>query len=122
MHLAEMRIKYSNHVTLKTVAEKCIECGLAMKTLLEWGSNIKNKFLVDNVKAAIEEGGSLIPIMLERIVALEKIVRSQQEVSCIRSRFHFVLPLLNNAIDASYNDADYIGHVNECANHAWTAQ
>lgn len=81
MHLSEMRSKYSNHLAVKTVTEKSNECGISMNQLLEWGSEIKNKFITDNVRAVIGEGGNLIPILLERIVILERNARCHHEVS-----------------------------------------
>ena len=81
MHMSAMRIKYPNHMTLKAVAEKANECGLQMSLLLEWGNDVKNKFVSDNIKAVIDDGGSLIPIMLERIVILERNAKLHQEVS-----------------------------------------
>lgn len=63
MHLGEMRIKYPNHVTLKTTVEKCNECGLAIQTMLELGTNVKNKFLVDYIMAVVGQGGNLIPLL-----------------------------------------------------------
>ena len=69
-------------MTLKAVAEKANECGLQMSLLLEWGNDVKNKFVSDNIKAVIDDGGSLIPIMLERIVILERNAKLHQEVSC----------------------------------------
>ena len=68
-------------MTLKAVAEKANECGLQMSLLLEWGNDVKNKFVSDNIKAVIDDGGSLIPIMLERIVILERNAKLHQEVS-----------------------------------------
>lgn len=81
MHMSDMRIRYPNHLTLKAVAEKAHECGLHMTLLLEWGREIKNKFVFDNMKAVVNDGGSLIPFMLERIVILEKNGKLHQEVS-----------------------------------------
>ena len=80
MHLSEMRVKYPEHMTLRTVAEKSQECGLSLSILLEWGTLIRNKFDADNIVAVINDGGSLLPLLLERIVVLEKNARVQHEV------------------------------------------
>lgn len=72
MHLSEMRVKYSEHLTLRAVSEKSIECGLNMNILLEWGATIRSKWISDNMTAAIDSGESLIPFLLERVVMLER--------------------------------------------------
>ena len=84
MHLSEMRIKYPEHLTLKTVGEKSLECGLNINILLGWGAMIRNKWTADNMTAAIDSGESLIPILLERVVLLEKNSKAQQEVRYIQ--------------------------------------
>lgn len=80
MHLSEMRIKYPEHLTLRAVGEKSIECGLNINILLEWGALIRSKWTADNMTAAIDSVESLIPILLERVVMLEKNSKAQQEV------------------------------------------
>ena len=40
---------------------------------LAGGGSTENKFATDNVKAVTDDGGSLTPIRLERIVLLEKL-------------------------------------------------
>lgn len=81
MHMSEMRIKYPHHMALKAMSEKCSECDLPFVLLLSWGDEIKNKFLIDNVRAVIDDGESLLPIALERIVILENNGKKHQEVS-----------------------------------------
>ena len=71
-------------MTLKTVAEKSVECGLNINILLGWGAMIRNKWTADNMTAAIDSGESLIPILLERVVLLEKNSKAQQEVRYIQ--------------------------------------
>ena len=65
---------------MRTVAEKSQECGLSLSILLEWGTLIRNKFDADNIVAVVNDGGSLLPLLLERIVVLEKNARVQHEV------------------------------------------
>jgi hypothetical protein len=90
MHMSDMRVRYPHHKKLKAVAEKCNECGLHVTLLLEWGNEIRQKFMTDNVKAIIDDGGSLIPIMLEKMIIMQKNEKIQQEVSYNRFDYLFL--------------------------------
>lgn len=118
MNLSDMRVKYPGHSTLRTVCEKSNECG----TRLEWGATVKNKFEVDNIKAVVDEGGSLLPLMLQRIVILENNVRVHQEVNyhtvtiICHSQYHScTLHYLLHVITGNY------GNVGDCAINSWKA-
>ena len=80
VNLSTIRVKYPNHPTLPILREKCDECDIRFSLLLEWGVQISKKFQSDNMRAVVQEGGSLIPLLLERVVVLEECVTSQKEV------------------------------------------
>ena len=80
VYYSAMRIKCPNHPTLNILNEKCNECDIRVSVLLEWGVQIGNKFKMDNIKAVMHGGESLIPLLLERVVILENCVTSQKQV------------------------------------------
>ena len=53
-------------------------------------SMIRQKFVTDNVKAIIDDGGSLIPIMLEKMIIMQKNEKIQLEVSYNRFDYLFL--------------------------------
>lgn len=80
VYYSTMRIKYPSHPTLSILNEKCNECDIRVNVLLEWGVQIGNIFKMDNIKAVMHGGESLIPFLLERVVILEDCVTSQKQV------------------------------------------
>ena len=80
MHFPEMRSKYPRHELLTILVDKANECDITLKELLEWGKAVKDKFHNSNMEANLNAGETLIPVLLEKIVVLEKVVASNQEV------------------------------------------
>lgn len=60
--------------------DKANECDISLKELLEWGKAVKERFNESNMEASLNTGETLIPVLLEKIVVLEKVVASNQEV------------------------------------------
>ena len=80
MYLPEMRSKYPRHELLTILVDKANECDITLKELLEWGKAVKDRFNDSNMEASLNAGETLIPVLLEKIVVLEKAVASNQEV------------------------------------------
>lgn len=80
MYLPEMRSKYPRHELLTILVDKANECDITLKELLEWGKAVKDRFNDSNMEASLNVGETLIPVLLEKIVVLEKVVASNQEV------------------------------------------
>jgi hypothetical protein len=81
MHLPEMRSKFPLHEMLSILVEKANECDVTLKHLLEWGKAVKEKFNEINMEANLNMGETLIPVLLEKVVGLEKAVTRHEEVN-----------------------------------------
>lgn len=81
MHLQEMRSRYPRHDVLPILLDKANDCGITLKDLLQWGKMVKERFTESNMIATLQTGETLIPILLEKIVVLDKTISSQQEVN-----------------------------------------
>ena len=115
MHLPEMRSKYPNHGVLVVLMEKSQECDIKLGQLLEWSKAIKAQFDFRNMEATLNEGQSLIPVLLERIVILEKNAKASHEVwiQVICNRLSNVIcrvilssSIVDNLDDGSYDSID----------------
>lgn len=80
MYLPEMRSRYPNHGVSHVLMEKSQECDIRLGQLLEWSKMVKVRFDHRNMEATLDEGQSLIPVLLERIVILEKNAKASHEV------------------------------------------
>ena len=80
MYLPEMRSRYPKHELLPILLEKATECGINLKELLDWGREVKDRFKESNMEATLNTGETLVPLLLEKIVVLEKRVASHEEV------------------------------------------
>ena len=80
MYLPEMRSKYPRHELLTILIDKANERDISLKELLEWGKAVKERSNESNMEASLNTGETLIPVLLEKIVVLEKVVASNQEV------------------------------------------
>ena len=81
MYLPEMRSKYPRHELLPILLDKANECDITLRDLLEWGKAVREKFNETNMEATLNTRETLIPVLLEKIVVLEKTVTGHQEVS-----------------------------------------
>ena len=79
-YLPQLRSEYPSHSVLTVLAEKAAECDLSMSDLLRWSADVRDKFEKDNTEASHQNGETLIPVLLERIVILEKNAQKSHEV------------------------------------------
>lgn len=85
MYLSETMVEYPRHKILVVVREMAEDCDITMKELLEWGRLVKDKFTTDHA-VAVHHGNELVPIMFEKIVAMERNEKSNSEVSQVISK------------------------------------
>jgi hypothetical protein len=80
LYLPQLSSTYPTHGVLSVLVEKASECDLTMAKLLQWSVHVRNKFDSDNMEASHLEGEKLIPVLFERIITLERIVKNGHEV------------------------------------------
>jgi hypothetical protein len=75
LFLPHLRSTYPAHGVLSVLVEKASEYDLTMANLLQSSILVRNKFDNDNMEASHQEGETLIPVLLGRIVTLERIAK-----------------------------------------------
>ena len=79
MYLEEMVIEYPTHQMLSVIKRSADECDISMRELLEWGAIIKEKFADDHA-VVVQPNNELIPMMFEKMLAMEKTAKINMEV------------------------------------------
>ena len=109
MYLPEMRSRYPNRGVLHVLLEKSQECDIRLGQLLEWSKMVMVRFDHRNImEATLDEGQSLIPVLLEPIVILEKNAKASHEVctNLVDTTIQLMSGLLHD-IDCIVSNSNY---------------
>ena len=86
MYLSEMIREYPKHKILVVIRGMADDCGISMKELLQWGTEVKDKFVTDHA-VATNHGSELLAVMFEKMVVMERMEKQNMEVGNIDIRF-----------------------------------
>ena len=87
MYLSETIREYPKHKILVVIRGMAEDCDISMRELLQWGTEVKDKFVADHA-VATNNGNELLAVMFEKMVAMERMEKHNMEVRNIDIRIN----------------------------------